>query len=477
MLKKYLLLPLLFFAVNSNAQSSDEYKLTVSAKISNQGTGQKPGFREWKDYQTRTIATLKNYQPSEDENLDAYGATKARQVKATGFFYVTRVDGRWWSVDPDGYLFIVKGVNDINIGKSDNNQTSFKKLYRNPSNWSFKTTQMLRGFGFNAAGAWSDYEELTDIGNKLKPLTYTVMLDFMGSYGRTKGAYQQSGHLGYPDNAIFVFDPEFEKYCDQYAKKIAEYRLDKNLYGYFSDNELPFYRKSLDNYLSKKDEGDPGLIAAKTWMNEHHYDKAAITDNMRNEFLGFVVDRYLSLVSKAIKKYDPNHMYIGCRFNGYEKTVKEVMTAAGKYLDVISINYYDHWTPDNNDMRNWTAWSGKPFIITEWYVKGEDSKMGNYSGAGWVVKTQQERGLFYQNYTLGLLESGNCVGWHWFKYQDNDPSNKNVDPSNTDANKGILNNLYEIYQPLADKMTELNQQTYHLIDFFDARKKQNAAGK
>jgi hypothetical protein len=96
--------------------------------------------------------------------------------------------------------------------------------------------------------------------------------------------------------------------------------------------------------------------------------------------------------------------------------------------------------------------------------------MTNFAGAGWVVKTQQERGLFYQNYTLGLLESGNCVGWHWFKYQDNDPSNKNVDPSNTDANKGILDNHYQLYKGLTDQMKILNDQVYQLTDFFDKRK-------
>jgi hypothetical protein len=473
MLNKYLTLPFLLLAVNVLAQTPGEYSLTVSAKISNQGTGQKPGFREWKDYPTRTLATLKDYQATHDQSLDTYGGIMSYHANATGFFHVANVKGRWWCVDPEGHLFIDKAMNDINIGQSDNNKNAFNQLYHNPADWALKTTQMLRDLGFNGAGAWSSYQLLSDLSKKAQPLAYTVMLDFMGSYGKNKGAYQQSGHLGYPDNAIFVFDPAFEKFCDQYARQISANKNDKNLYGYFSDNELPFYRKSLDNYLSKKDKTDPGYIAAQKWLADHQYDQAAITDQMRNEFLGFVVDRYLSIVSKAIKKYDPNHMYIGCRFNGYEKTVKEVIQAAGKYLDLISINYYDHWTPDTGDMRNWTVWSGKPFIITEWYVKGEDSGMGNYSGAGWVVKTQQERGMFYQNFTLGLLESGNCVGWHWFKYQDNDPANKNVDPSNTDANKGILNNRYQPYSGLTEKMKELNEQVYSLIDFFDARDKKH----
>jgi hypothetical protein len=471
MLKKLLLLPLLCLAARVYSQAPNEYSLTISAKISNQGTGQKPGFREWKDYPTRTLATLNDYKPGTDQQLNAYSSITTRRVAATGFFHVIKDNGRWWCVDPDGYLFIDKGMNDINIGPSDNNKIGFDQQFKNPGDWALKTTQMLRGLGFNGAGAWSDFKLLKDV-DKAQPLAYTVMLDFMGSYGHDKGAYQQSGHLGYPDNAIFVFDPEFEKFCDKYARKLSDNKKEKNLFGYFSDNELPFYRKSLDNYLGKKDHTDPGYIAAENWLNEHHYDANAITDQMRNEFLGFVVDRYLSIVSKAIKKYDPNHMYIGCRFNGYEKTVKEVITAAGKYLDLLSINYYDHWTPDAGDMKNWTEWSGKPFIITEWYVKGEDSGMGNYSGAGWVVKTQQDRGLFYQNFTLGLLESGNCVGWHWFKYQDNDPTNKKVDPSNTDANKGILNNMYKEYIGLTEKIKEINQQTYRLTDFFDNRNNQ-----
>ena len=71
-------------------------------------------------------------------------------------------------------------------------------------------------------------------------------------------------------------------------------------------------------------------------------------------------------------------------------------------------------------MQMWAHESGKPILITEWYAKGVDSGMANTGGAGWLVKTQRERGLYYQKYTLGLLESKVCVGWHWFRYSDND---------------------------------------------------------
>src|SRR5205809_786608 len=92
--KIYITLLFLLLFTGGYAQSSGEYKLTVGAKISNQGTGQKPGFREWKDYATRTLGTLNGYQPANDDKLNAYGSMIGRQEKATGFFHVAKVNGR-----------------------------------------------------------------------------------------------------------------------------------------------------------------------------------------------------------------------------------------------------------------------------------------------------------------------------------------------------------------------------------------------
>ena len=51
---------------------------------------------------------------------------------------------------------------------------------------------------------------------------------------------------GYPNQCIFVFDPEFETYCDEMAQKLVANKTDKNIIGYFSDNELPFGPKNLE---------------------------------------------------------------------------------------------------------------------------------------------------------------------------------------------------------------------------------------
>lgn len=464
---------LLLQGLPSMAQSPDEYTLTVSSRIAK---SKEKMYGEWKDYPTRTIATLKNYAPA-SVPLDSYGGRADKQLAATGFFHAVKEKDRWWIADPAGHAFINIGMVHVSPGSSETMKAALGKVFGNRKNWADKTHEWLLQKGFNATGAWSDVESIKNTGlQRTRPLAYTIIKNFMADYGKRKGGtYQQPGHTGYPDNTIFVFDPEFETFCDEYAQPLAANRNDKNLFGYFSDNELPFERLSLDRYLGKKDTEDNGYKAAHAWLATKQVEPAAITDDIRNEFLGYMAEKYYSVVSKAIKKYDPNHLYLGSRLHFYELKVAPFFKVVGKYVDVIAINYYRVWTPVAADMQNWEAWSGKPFIVTEWYTKGEDSGMPNYSGAGWIVKTQNDRGLFYQDFTLALLESGSCVGFHWFKYQDNDPTDTHADPSNTDANKGVVNNQYKVYEPLVSKMHELNTNIYSLIDFFDKRK-QMAAG-
>ena len=113
------------------------------------------------------------------------------------------------------------------------------------------------------------------------------------------------------------------------------------------------------------------------------------------------------------------------------------------------------------------SWAGKPFVVTEFYTKGvEDSDLNNGSGAGFCVPTQKERAYAYQHFTLGLLEAKNCVGWYWFKYQDDD----GTDNSGKPANKGIYDNHYQLFPYLSQMMREINYNVYNIIDYFDEQK-------
>jgi len=430
---------------------------------------------EWKPFSTRTLSEL----PADATNrqaagLSQFGGLLAHKVQATGFFYATNLTGRWWLVDPEGCLFIEKGVTDVTMPHGPTSQAALAEKYGSSSNWVAQTTTYLRTLGFNGLGAWSDF---TDLRQAPQPLVYTRILNFMSGYGEKRGGtYQQPGHTGYPNDCIFVFDPGFETYCDQHAQQLATVKDDPWLLGYFSDNEMPFRREALKNYLHLP-ESDPGHVAAVQWLQARHgaqATEAMITPPDEQEFLALVTARYFRIVNTAIKKYDPHHLYLGSRFNGRVLNYSEVFRAAGPYLDVVAVNYYRAWTPSLESLAHWAHEAGKPVMITEWYAKAMDAGLANTGGAGWVVKTQKDRGLFYQNFTLGLLESKSCVGWDWFKYADNDPANTKADPSNRDANKGIVNVLYQPYQPLVDAMKPLNDQVYSLVDYFDKTHSQTA---
>ena len=332
-----------------------------------------------------------------------------------------------------------------------------------------KTRKLLLVNGFNGAGALSDVGLLrASSARSAQPLAYTINLDVMSAYGAKRGAtYDVPGHKGYPENTIFVFDPSFENFADQYvAPPLAcPYRDDPNLIGYFSDNELPFTRDNLDGFL-RLPASDPGRQAADRWMQGHH--AAVPTDNVRSEFLEFETDLYFRIVSSAIRKADPNHMYLGSRFHGQALHDPELFRAAGKYAGVVSVNVYGIWQLDSETTATWERESGKPFIVTEFYAKGEDSGMPNHTGAGWLVHTQDDRGLFYENFVLALLASHACVGWHWFKYQDNDPDDPHAEASNKDSNKGIVDRFYKPYGPLLARMRDLNRKMYGISDAIDS---------
>jgi len=422
-------------------------------------------YAEYEPFQTRVIEKTPENPPS----LTKYGGIKSIKLDSTGFYHVQKHDGRWWAVDPSGHAFIHMAINSINTGDSERNKKALKEKFGDKNGWIEATAQMLQQYGFNGAGSWSDTEAVRYANQQNeKPLAYTINLNFMSSYGDERGGtWQVPGHKAYPNDAIFVFDPEFESFCNQHAQQVIQYADDPNLFGYFSDNEMPFKRNMLIGYLTLEDKEDPGYLAAKAWLDQKGIAESDINDSIKDDFRAYAADRYFAIVSKAIKKYDPNHMYLGARFYSSEKHNQKFMQAAGKHMDIISNNYYGRWTPVKEEMNEWAVWTGKPFIITEYYTKGEDSGMPNQSGAGWIVKTQQDRGLFYQNFNLALLESGDCVGWHYFKYQDNDPTMKGAEPSNIDSNKGIVNNYYEPWEPMLGEMKELNDHVYQVIEYFE----------
>ena len=160
------------------------------------------------------------------------------------------------------------------------------------------------------------------------------------------------------------------------------------------------------------------------WLEDREKTKQDITESDNQEFCTLVIDRYFEIVSMAIKKYDPNHLLLGSRFSASSITQDFSYSGCGRWVNVVSINYYKHFTPKQELLTHWSKLTDRPILITEFYAKGEDAPdCDNDVGAGCTVHSQEERGIFYEHYTMELLQNPNIVGWHWFRYAGEDQSN------------------------------------------------------
>lgn len=401
--------------------------------------------------------------------VDEWGGTLAMPAEhATGFFRVQQLGARWWLIDPLGQPFIHAGVVDVRPGTSPAAKAAFSRRFDSMQAWALESARWLRDQGFNGTGAWSDSSTLGSAGPKL---AQARIVNFMSDFAKSQGStHVLPGHTGYLSDAIPVFDPAFEAFANNYARRLSPEADNPAVLGWFSDNEMPLEERTLDNYL-KLPAGNPNLAAARSWLaarqQRREPELAAITKEDRLRWVGHVYDTYAGIVGRAIRRAAPNHLYLGSRFHGGELRNPHVFEAAGRHLDAISINYYRTWTPDAALMANWAAWSGRPVMITEWYVKAADSGLPNTTGAGWIVPDQASRGAFYQHFALHLMASRVVVGWHWFRYLDNDPADPKAEPSNLDANKGFFDLAYRPYPALTEAARSLNLHKYALIRAMD----------
>ncbi len=377
-------------------------------------------------------------------------------------------------IDPVGNRYFSIALDVVKPGPSATQTNAFQAKYGTEEGWKQQTANFLWENGFSCLGAWSDWKQLSSAS---KPLSYTINEDFMAGFAKKIGlTLPAAGHTGFIRECIPVFHPDFPAYCDDYAQNLLATAKDPYLLGIFSDNELQTPAEMLDRNLGldfkKNPNLKPGYDAAVAWLAARGHDAQHITSQDRTDFVAYVFDRYYKIVSASIRKYDPNHLFLGERLmsEGGVYQNQSLWKVMGQYEDVVSVNWYHVWGPDPAVINRWTLWSQKPILLTEWYAKAEDVPgLANTGGAGWIVKTQEDRAKYYQHFMLNCYESGNIVGAHYFKYQDDSADSVRLDAKGG-ANKGLVNSQYEPYAPLVERARAVNQQVYSLIDFFDKRK-------
>lgn len=358
--------------------------------------------------------------------------------EVTGFFHTEMINGRYYIIDPLGNPYFALGVNTVTLGDSANHKEYSLAKFGTAEEYYKQISAQLKEMGINTAYG-GDYDALLAVEGGLSNV---VSISTVTAYMRTLGRVQISEGVYPYNNTINVFDPDFVTSAYASAANVITaggYADMPNLFGYTTDNELPSGTDILDRYLLLDPNDEPtngfSYAVAWTWL-ARRMDNPAPTldeflespehDKMNSEFLGFVYGRNYRIAREAITAVDPNHMYIGSRVNGNCRTNEDYLRVAGYYLDIISNNLYGGLNPDAETMTNFYRYSGKPFIVTEFFAKAIDAidangfRLANSTGSGILVKTQQDRADYYEHYALAMLECKGCVGWTWYRYRDND---------------------------------------------------------
>ena len=372
-------------------------------------------------------------------DYDVYGGWLKVKGEKTGYFHTQQIDGRWWLVTPEGNAFFSKGVDNVSF--SPESDTSPEAPADIPA-WAESTSRQLRDWNFNTLGSWSA-SELYGTG-----MVYARIIDMAAAVQRD--VWLKGGVVDY-------FSQEFRDAAARVAKRqCAPHAKDPWLLGYFTDNELRWggdwrSRESLLEGYLKMPEGSAGFRKASEFVKSRGRTPATLTDADKEEFLGLVAEEYGRVTHDAIKRQDPNHMVLGCRFAGYPGDA--VILAVGKYFEVISYHSYSPTAPIDR-LQQITKLTGRPTMITEFSFKAMDSGLPNTKGAAKPVATQQDRADGFAAYVEALAALPSCVGFHWFEYRDEPKEGRRLDGEN--SNYGLVRIDFTPWEVLTKRMQQVN---------------------
>jgi len=337
-----------------------------------------------------------------------------------------QLDGSWFFIDKNGKPFYSVGCTATRYDNRPGYESNVVVKYGSLDAWGTETVRRLKEWGFNTLGCWS-------LGQ-----TYNKGLPFcphnidVGEYAHNHGIPLNRSFL--PDcfdarwpalaregaNQVMLHSPWFAPDVINDEQFIGWFISNDFFIARWSPHENPDYNEAMfkgdiDSLLALQADTDP----AKARLIELGYDY--------HQWLREYAELYYSVVCDAIRNVDPNHLILGTRYSAELSIPQEDLEAAGRHVDVISVNFYqyleyfdDFQTRCRQQLENFHAWSGKPIMITEWSIRSRqcDPDVTNATGAGPIVDTQTERGEYYRKTLLEVGSPGFMVGMHWFMWTD-----------------------------------------------------------
>lgn len=423
------------------------------------------GQFKWKDWpgKIHSDEDLQKARHKEDQDLSGHpgpddrsqfgGWKNGPRLEATGRFRVEKVDGKWWMVDPEGYLFWSNGVVRVSpscavtplkgkglaprmfyfedLPSSDSEESVFYHT-NDPllapyytargidSTFDFSFANIRRKYGPDYVHIYAERAHarlkswgLNTLANSsdraiclMDRTPYTDRLEIRSKSIPTGGSWWEV-----PD----PFDPGFRAEIIRQLKERQAECTDPWCLGLFVDNE---HRWGNDSHIARCIAQAPSDLAARKemcrFLKELHgrpVDPMQATEEDLEAFSQRVIEKYYATIRECFDTYAPGLLYLGCRFNGHTQG-DAVLQIGAKYCDVISYNLYRYTLdsfalPEDID---------KPVMIGEFHFGAMDR--GLFHPGEMNCSDQDDRAACYKEYMRSALRHPQIVGAHWHQFSD-----------------------------------------------------------
>jgi hypothetical protein len=387
-----------------------------------------------------------------------------KQVKATGFFRVEEIDGRWWFVDPDGYVYLHVGASGTGAGQGG----SVRDLDKRGDFWvkemppeQFVQTNARGGKTANF-GAWNLYRRyggedfrakaLETTVRRMKRLGINIGISTPTNPNPSTPYLRNLGMDGELMGLTDVYDPGWVAMLDSSLR--VQLPPEKNnpwIIGYFIGNE-PGWQKKEERLSEIILQGKDRPIKAEF---EKFLQANGNTPALKKEFIHKTFGIFLQTVRTTMKRYDPNHLNLGIRFGNLNSLEGNdlLQEICSKAFDVFSINeYYDKPRKDIYD--DMYSKMGLPYLIGEFHFGTVDR---GFSQALWQVDSQEERGVGYRYYQEQGFSHPALIGTTYFQWCDQDVSGRS---DGENFNQGVFDVTDRPYKYMVEAIMETNKRLY-----------------
>ena len=395
--------------------------------------------------------------------LDKFGGWTGKKFKATGFFRLEK-DERWWLVTPEGNAFLSFGINHLhtNLWRLPHNRAAWQKILgieniQDPKQFKPGLRKWFLGackdFGINTVGVHCDLS----VANAPRPA-----MPYMQPFRTVDIAHW---HPVIPDERfVDIFAPDHERHCDKLAKEIvAPVKDDPYLLGY-SMTDCPLFtaeacRERTDVIGGKRratrrigwprrlrnlGPDAPGkqayvklmqdlyrddikgcnqtygttfdsfdaLASAVNWRRESDLANANETrDNV--EFLQACVARYYQCAKDAIRRYAPNHLFVGDKLNANTDCLDTVLRTTSRFTDVIFYQMYAKYEVQKPGLDRWSKRVDKPIINGDsaFTMVRQAEEMPNPFGP--IANSMEERIEWTKEFFHKAFARPEFIGWHY----------------------------------------------------------------